>query len=291
MNQNQYCKIIIILTFIAFGLAGSIQPVQVDKKEILTISEKRRSYFQLHKESLTYEINGPKNLQIVCRRAVPEKDEKLWKFGYRIFIDDQTPVTVRHEEEKSKGVRSSQHPGHGYTQSGKYLLKVPKGAHVVKIEPLQVNSAPVLLRMITKKIQKPDVKSTFVDPEGDDIPFHVIVGKKIICYHELNSENPLVYNFNGPTHVEFINRLIFADWMTGEEPYRIRLWKGDEVLGTYYFSSERSDLSAVKVDKTIVPGKWRSSVVELDNGPHRLKLEMMDKGKRVFIRALATDSE
>ena len=112
-----------IIFLIAIPLfAKPISPIQTDEKEILTINGKRRAYYQLHNNQLEYHINGPRRIKIYSRRAVPKKVEGEKNFSYDIQIDNNTKFTVKDRQSISKGVTSSQHPGHGYSKSGKYLV-------------------------------------------------------------------------------------------------------------------------------------------------------------------------
>ena len=154
MNLNPSYKSKRIIGFIIFSLlseivwCGSIAAKEKDKKEILTINAKRRTYYQLHRNELNFHITGTMGFEVIARRAVPKKISKSKKYGYQIIIDGKEPVTVAHEGRIAKGITSSQHPGHGYTKSGSSIYKLGKGDHHIQILPVQSSSGPVLIRLV-----------------------------------------------------------------------------------------------------------------------------------------------
>ncbi len=286
MSRNLFYKSVFAILLWSVSSSAVIHPVEKDEKEILTIGDKRRTYYQLHRAPLNFEVNGPKRLEILCRRAVPGKEDKTWKFGYRLIVDDQEPVIVRHEGVKSKGVKSSQHPGHAYTRSGKHIIKLPKGSHKVRLEPLKKNSPPMLIRVLSRKMEKSGEVGKLIIPEDGLTPVHVKVGDKSIRYYELSGEEEITVTATGPGRLDILNRLVFEDWMTGEQPYRIRITEDGQVIGTYFFTSQRSEVSTVTEDKTVVPGKWRSCDIKVDEGIHQYKITLLNKGIKVYIRPL-----
>ena len=76
----------------------------------------------------------------------------------------------------------------------------------------------------------------------------------------------------------------FSDMMGQEESYRIKVKEKNKIIGTYYFSTERSsDAQIIKrMDK--VPGKWRTCEIKVPNGKHHYSIEIPDKDKSVLTR-------
>ena len=72
--------------------------------------------------------------------------------------------------------------------------------------------------------------------------------------------------------------------MGQEESYRLRVREGDKVIGTYYFSTERSSASLIEGRPLKVPGKWRSCEINVPSGKHRYDFEVLGKEKSVLIR-------
>ncbi|MFQ6609901.1 MAG: hypothetical protein ACE5D7_03770 [Fidelibacterota bacterium] len=286
MNLIRFYRFFLIFLSISILCPKAIDPVEKDLKEILNIGEKRREYFQLHKNDLTYEIEGPLTLEIYSRRAVPLKEIKDWRFGYQILLDDQPSVATEYFKKNSSGVTSSQHPGHGYTKSGRHIVKIPSGSHVIRLTPEKDSSPPLLIRIIVKKKSRSGEESELLDPQGENVTRYIQINEKTFKYIELTPGSDIIYSINKKGELNLISRLSFDDRMTGEEPYRLRIWEDDQVIGTYYFSTERSAESTVRDDKKSVPGKWRSCLVNTKSGSVNYRIELLDKDRKVYVRGI-----
>lgn len=290
MNRNpfyRYLPIFLVGVFALQSLAEGkvITPLEKDEKEILTISRKRRSYYQLHGNSLTYEIKGPKRIKIIARRAVPKREEEEKLFGYQLQLDSLSVVTIEHTESKSKGVTSSQHPGHGYTKAGHYFVTIPDGFHVLRIDPINKRSKPVLIRVIDKKSEIQQKSGTFIQPDSTEV-YHLLLNEKRVRYSPLSSEKPITIHTNDINQLRIYSRLAFQNWMNGVDTYRLRILKGQDIVGTYFFSAERSEVSEIEEDKTVIPAKWRSCEIEVREENIPLTIELLDEGKTVYIRCV-----
>ena len=279
----------VIITLLAIllssGIAKTVTPEQKDKKEILIIGEKRRTYYQLHRDELVYNIKGPLRLRVIARRAVPRRDNKLQPFGYSMILDKEDELTVKHEQKRSKGVTSPQHPGHGYTHSGKYYLNIPSGLHTLVLRPLTKRSSPVLIRLLTDRFEK-KVEGRLLIPDDETTLKHLQVEEKKYRYYQLIPGNKIAVSIEEAKEIVVLSRLAFEDGMPSEENYRLRIRKDEKLLGTYFFTSEKSDVSTIVEDKDIVPGKRRTAEVEVDGSASTVTVELLDKGKRVYIRCV-----
>jgi len=279
----------VIITLLAIllssGIAKTVTPEQKDKKEILIIGEKRRTYYQLHRDELVYNIKGPLRLRVIARRAVPRRDNKLQPFGYSMILDKEDELTVKHEQKRSKGVTSPQHPGHGYTQSGKYYLNIPSGLHTLVLRPLTKRSSPVLIRLLTDRFEK-KVEGRLLIPDDETTLKHLQVEEKKYRYYQLIPGNKIAVSIEEAKEIVVLSRLAFEDGMPSEENYRLRIRKDEKLLGTYFFTSEKSDVSTIVEDKDIVPGKRRTAEVEVDGSASTVTVELLDKGKQVYIRCV-----
>lgn len=285
MNPNQSCKFWLIFSVFlcSTALSGVISPLESEKREILTINEKRRTYYQLHNEPLNYQIKGPRELTLYARKAVPKHNKKLHGFGYQIGLDDGEPVLVSHEKALYSAVKSGAHPGHSYTSSGKYIIKIPAGHHTLTLAPLKPRSGPVLIRIIAS--DPPDKENgIFLAPSHGEDPVHLRIAGKKIRYFELLGNQPLNFYLDGPVVMEVRSRLAFLDWMGPEEPYRIRVKLDGVPEGTFFFTADKSDATDVMEDKTIVPGKWRSCDIRIPQGAHNVTLELLNRDKKVYVR-------
>lgn len=287
LHYRKPLAVILILLPILFstGMSKTVSPEQKDKKEILVIGEKRRTYYQLHQDELVYNIKGPKRLRIIARRAVPRRDNKMRSFGYSMILDEEDELIVEHEQKRSKGVKSSQHPGHGYTHSGKYYLNIPSGQHTLILRPLTKRSAPVLIRLLADRFEKRE-KGHLLIPDDETTKKHLQVVDKKYRYYELVPGEKMKLGVKDANEVLILNRLAFENGMPAEENYRLRIWRDDKLLGTYFILSEKSDVSIIVEDKDIIPGKRRTCEVEVDGSEHTVTVELLDKGKRVYLRCI-----
>ncbi|MFQ6607754.1 MAG: hypothetical protein ACE5EE_04355 [Fidelibacterota bacterium] len=293
MIRMLHCSTFCSATLIFFllhsgGLAKVLAPEQKDKKEILIIEGKRRTYYQLHKDELVYNLEGPLRLEIITRRAVPRRDNRLRSFGYSLVLDEKDELQVIHKQKRSKGVTSPQHPGHGYTRSEKYYLNIPKGHHTLVLRPLAKRNSPVLVRLLTKRFEKSEGGHLLV-PEDREIQQHLQVERKKYRYYELIPEKKITIDTYHVSKVLILSRLVFADGMSAEENYRLRIWRDGKLLGTYFFMTEKSEVSTILEDKTVVPGKRRTCEIAISEGGQKLTVELLDKGKRAYIRCVGYD--
>jgi len=286
LNRNRFYSTILILLSAAILNGRAISPIETGQKEVLNIADKRRTYFQLQDAPLHYKLHGSLKLEIVARKAVPRKITGDNDFGFYLIIDQQDSLKLSFNKKKSKGISSPRHPGHAYTFSGTYLFSIPKGDHEVTLAPLERKNSPVLVRMLVKNKPKTNDGSTFVSPVTSDVPDHIIVQNKKIRYYKLIGDNSQILELEGPGTLEIISRLAFEDWMTEEEPYRLRIFRDENEIGTYFFSTEKSEQSTIEEEKTMVPGKWRSIDLGLLEGRHRYSVQLLNPGKTVFLRCL-----
>ena len=281
-------KIIILLLigFISTSFGETVAPSEKDKKEILTINGKRRTYYQLYRGELNYLVNGPRRIEIVARRAVPKKDKKEKEFGFIIRIDGQDSIEVVHQKNISNGVTSSQHQGHGYTKSGSYFFNLLGGTHDVKISPASNRSRPVLIRLLSNRFEKSEETGKYIEPAKEQEVSHLKGGNGEYRYLKLMSGKKMEFDFNPFEKVVVLSRNAFENWMPNEESYRIRVSRDSKIEGTYYFRTERSEVSTIKEDKEIVPGKRRT--FEIDNIRKDVPyfIELVDKGRTVYVRLI-----
>jgi hypothetical protein len=202
-----------------------------------------------------------------------------------MILDEEEELTVKHEQKRSKGVTSPQHPGHGYTHSGKYYLNIPSGLHTLVIRPLTKRSSPVLIRLLTERFEK-KVEGRLLIPDDEITLKHLQVEEKKYRYYQLIPGNKIAVSIEEAKEIVVLSRLAFEDGMPSEENYRLRIRKDKKLLGTYFFTSEKSDVSTIVEDKDIVPGKRRTAEVEVNGTARTLTVELLDKGKRVYIRCV-----
>ena len=288
MNQIVYYNRIILSIFISiFCLldAKLLKPSENGKeKEILIINGKRRLYYPVKSDTLVYNIEGPARIEFISRYPVIKNKKESYAFKYDIIINDAETVHVNHRYKVQPAIKSVQHPKHSYTYSGNYFINLDKGSHTVKLIQKQKQKYPVLLRLIKKEFESVGKNKKILKPMIHKTSINIISEGKSINYFECRDGLPLQIEANGEKTLRILTRLEFSDSMGQEESYRFRVSEGKKIIGTYYFSTERSSASQIedKLDK--VPGKWRSCDISIPKGKHRYNVEVLDKGKSVLTR-------
>ena len=287
MSQIVYSRIFIYILFFA-GLpleAKLLKPSQDgEKKEILVINGKRRLYYPVEKNGIQYSVEGPTRLEFISRYPVIKKKERSHSFSYRIIIDDKDTISVKHRYKVQKSIKSVQHPRHKYTYSGNYFINLSPGSHKVVILGEKKLDYPVLLRVLAKEFGSVTKNKKILQPMVHQNALDLKIGDELISYFECTSRYPLKVEANGKKTLRIMSRLQFSDMMGQEESYRIKVKEKNKIIGTYYFSTERSsDAQIIKrMDK--VPGKWRTCEIKVPNGKYHYSIETPDKDKSVLTR-------
>ena len=287
MSQIAYYRtLVLFLTFSFLPLeAKLIKPSKSgDEKEILIINDKRRLYYPLKRESIHYAIEGPSRIEFISRYPVIKKKKKSHSFQYSIVLDGKDTVTVKHRYKVQRSIRSVQHPKHSYTYSGNYFINLDKGSHTIELLPDENQKYPVLIRLITKEFESLGKSKKILMPMVHKSAVQLETDGKIINYFECSPELPLQIEAKGKKTMRIMTRLQFSEKMGQEEAYRLRVSEGNKIIGTYYFSTERSSASQIKGRMDKVPGKWRSCEFNVPKGKHRYDLEVLDRDKVVLTR-------
>lgn len=290
MNLRATPKIILFILCLSSVLwADLLKPANGSKqKEVLTIAEKRRVYYKLEKEKLTYEINGPVRLKIYSRSVYSRKSSESQPYGFQVQINGDKPININHKQRLTSSVKSSMHPNHYYSRSAVDYVNVPPGKHKVHLL-VDKKTKPVLVRVLDIDL-KPEGSKKRLSPLEQASPVSVKANGKSIKYYELSADNPLYVQLEGPTNFELVTRLAFQPWMGREQDYRLQIWRDGKLAGTFYFSGERSEVSSVVGRDDIVPGKWRSCYVPVPKGEHKLKIKIMENDRSVYVRMNRIDA-
>ena len=287
MSRIVYYNKLIIITFFSVSLqleARLLKPSKNgEEKEVLIINDKRRLYFPIRDGGLEYSVKGPSRIEFISRYPVLKGKKKSHAFKYKILLDGDT-ISVNHRYKVQRTIKSVQHPKHNYTYSGNYFINLEDGAHTIKLIPFDEQKYPVLMRLITKEFESPSKNKIFLKPMIHKSAVQLITGYKKIDYFECNPGIPLQIEAKGKKVMRAVTRLQFSDKMGQEESYRLRVREGDKVIGTYYFSTERSSASQIEDRPDKVPGKWRSCEFHVPKGKHRYDFEVLGKEKSVLIR-------
>ena len=289
MNRIQFYKIIsVILLYVGgseFIPAELLRPnIGGEEKEILVINSKRRLYYTVEEKGLTYTVFGPRRLELISRLPVKNKRKKSHPFTYIIILDESDSVVVQHKYFPDKRIRSVQHPNHYVTYSGNYFINLSAGKHSIRVIPGMDQKIPVLIRVIGKEFSSDSDTKINLVPTAHQSAQHLITGSREIEYYELNSRIPLQVTANGPGLLKITSRLEFETWMGSEEVYRLKVTKGKKVIGTYYFTSERSTDATIKELPDRVPAKWRTCEIEVPKGQQTYNISLLEKDRTVLLR-------
>jgi hypothetical protein len=276
-------KLILLTLILSSTFAGVIKPQDAKKqRDILIVSGNRSSYYTLDGQSLVYKVKGPQRIKIYSRAVLSSKKGKSKSFGFEVQLNGNQPLQVNHQQKYSKGVKSPQHPNHYFSKSALDYISVPAGVNEVTIRPKK-RGERIVVRVLEDN-NAPRGKKKRVDALSEEEPIKLISNDKRLSYYSLTKDHALFVTMEGPVNLEITSRLGFGPQMGREEDYRIQVLDNGKVVGTYYFSTDRSEVTTVDGQNGVVPGAWRSCDVKLGKGMHEIKLRLMDKDRQVFIK-------
>jgi len=288
MNRTVYFKSSLFLFIFLFAVpvgAKLLKPVKNgEEKEILIVNSKRRLYYPIKEEGLTYSVHGPARIEFISRYPVLRKKKDSHNFRYFIVLDEKDTIKVNHRYKVQKSIKSVQHPKHFYTYSGNYFINLSKGKHTIQLLEGKDLKYPVLARVITKEFESPGKKQTVLTPMVHKNNVNLRLNDKDLRYYDCSAEIPLQVEAQGSKTLRILSRLEFTQSMGQEASYRLRVKEGKKVIGTYYFSTERSSATQIVNRPEKVPGKWRSCEISVPVGKHTYSVEVSDKDKVVLTR-------
>ena len=288
MSRTVYYKTILVISLFANDailLAKLLRPSKnKDQKEILVINSKRRVYYPIKQEGITYQVNGPARTEFISRYPVLRKKKNSHSFNYVIVLNGSDTIEVNHRYKVQGSIRSVQHPKHRYTYSGNYFINLPKGSHTIEVLKGDNLKYPVLLRLLSKEFETPKKNQKTITPMVHKRTVDIELGDKQLQYFECSKNIPLQVKATGPKTLRIISRLMFSEEMGSQESYRIHVKSGQKVVGTYFFNTERSGSSKVRSKPDIVPGKWRSCELKVPKGENSYSIEVFDEGKAILTR-------
>ncbi|MCF7825696.1 MAG: hypothetical protein K9M55_03420 [Candidatus Marinimicrobia bacterium] len=278
-----FMKIFISLLIFGNVMAGVIKPENGKNfRDILIVSGNRSSYYALDDESLIYKVKGPQRLKIYSRAVLTSKKSESQAFEFEIQLNGNQPIQVNHQQKYSRGVKSPQHPNHYFSKSATDYITIPAGVNQVTLRPKKRGQAMVV--RVLEESQGPRGKKKRVEALSEEAPIKLIYQDKRLSYYAMTKDHPLFVTMEGPVNLEIISRLGFSPQMGREQDYRIQILDNGKLVGTYYFSTDRSEATTVEGQKDVVPGSWRSCDIKLGKGMHEIKLKFMDDNRQVFIK-------
>ena len=224
-------------------------------------------------------------LEFISRYPVlKKKQNKSIPYSYKIVLDQKDTVTVNHRYKIQKTIKSIQHPKHKYTYSGNYFINLEKGKHTLKLLENKNQKYPVLIRLISKEFESLGKNKRIIKPTIAKNEIKLKSNNKELTYYECSSKIPIEIKVKKNKTLRILSRLEFSESMGSEESYRIRIKENNKVVGTYYFSTERSPSTTIKAHLDKVPGKWRSCEIPPTEKEQTYFIEIADRDKVVFTR-------
>lgn len=279
--------LLLALGLLTPGEAKLLKPSQNgEEKEILIVNGKRRLYYLIRPEGLTYEVRGPVRLEFITRYPVVSPKKKRQAFAYSIVLDTTDTIQVHHRYKVQKAIRSVQHPDHFYTYSGNYFINLPAGNHRVQVAIKDEQAYPVLIRLLAKEFPKKRSSKRTLQPLIYQTAVTLKIGEDEVAYFPANKTLPLQVTTRDKRTLHIISRLAFEEWMGSEETYRLRVRAGKKVVGTYFFSTERSTEATIVEQPDRVPGKWRTCDIPVTGKETIFTVEVLDQDRTVLLRFL-----
>jgi len=282
-NKMAYIKILLALLIFGSVSAGVIKPQDAkNQRDILIVSGNRSSYYTLDGQSLVYKVKGPQRIKIYSRAVLNSKQGESKSYGFEIQLNGNLPLQVNHQQKYSRGVKSPQHPNHFFSKPGVDYISIPAGVNELTIRPKK-RGERIVVRVLEDR-NAPKGKKKRVDALSEESPIKLTSNGKHLSYYSMSKDHPLFVTMKGPVNLEITSRLGFGPQMGREEDYRIQVLDNGKLVGTYYFSTDRSEVTTVDGQNGVVPGSWRSCDVKLGKDMHEIKLRLMDENRQVFIK-------
>jgi len=284
MSQNRFYSILFLSVFCGLGFGKSVDPVELENREILVVGENRQEYFSLYPSSLHYTVYGPDTVKLIARRAIPSRDHKIHTFGYTLVLDKTDTIRTKFKKRIYSKISSIEHKRHGYSSAGIYLLPIPEGKHEIEIMPETKYSRKVLMRVIIHPSFRDKGRGKFVLPDSETPLFYIHFGQKKVRYLQLDYWNQMKFSISNTKRIKAICRLKYFEDMSKSQNYRLRLTKDDTVLTTYFIQTEPSSEKLYLDELPLDIGVSNSIDIELEPGNYIL--ELLDENRSVYLRVM-----
>ena len=277
------------------------KPKGNEDKIKLTIKGKERTYYELDNDGLQYKGVGKQfeegdsiRIGIYSRTIKAPTGKKNRNYGFTLQIGDGKPRKLKYKKQGST-VFSEERPGWNYTKSGVWYVYLPvrEKGYKIKVEPMKGNPV-VYVRVTSHLLEKTGKYSGILKTVNRQDRWRIVTKKEpnasedivTTYWYPLKGDNQQQFEITGPASVRILTRVQFDEENT-KENYHIRIREDGFDLGTFYFSSEKSDASYVAKARTPV-GKWRSTLLNIPVGKHFYTFTIPnikdDRTKTIFIR-------
>ena len=295
MNLIQYNSMILrIFCLLSIIVAKEVKPIDSQPAETLKIYSKDRDYYNLFGENLVYNIEGPCVLHIYSRLAFPEltKKPKPYQFSVKLTSEEFTDtLIIDNHFREDPNVSSLEHPKYSYTSSGKDVINVPKGKHIIELSTTD-NKSKVLVRVISRpfksnrKIDNPilnmknDIDKMILKKNNDEnIQYFSLVAEDM--------KNKLFFDIEGPQVIKILSRTSVLN-SDKRQYYQFKVRQDGKLIATYHMFAQKSNYW-----RLLLPDKKtgdavsvsRTSYINVPKGSHDYEIELVSpKQKNIFFR-------
>ncbi|MBU1937322.1 hypothetical protein KKG05_07975 [bacterium] len=264
-----------------------ITPQKFDRKVTLLISEKNRTYFELHKDSeIELHLSGPTELKVISRVQIPSSKTEQ-RYSYMLRRDDGEWIKYSQRDDVATHVQLKQNDSQKISNSKTRVFEIPAGSHTYVFRLPDNSSRREFLRFHLRKgdIGAP-VKTVAITPQSASESVELIVGEEITTYYRLRNENPVNLTLIGPASLKILTRLEYSSIMRGQQNYRLQVFEDDSIKSTYSLNSQKSDVCKYKEPSSLVPSKAEKIQLEIPAGEHAYRFVLPENHRTVLIKFL-----
>ena len=296
MKLNQYYKKIILFFSIVMLFGKTHFPIDIEEDVILVINKKESIYHELDKDGLKYVHIGSENniddsikIVIYSRVVIPLESKKDKKFGFLVYLDDQPPFELRYKKRNSN-TKNKQRPGWTYSKPGIWHIYLPtkEDGYELTIQPLN-KKKNTFIRVTSNTIKRKGKYSRIIKTINEEKKVKIETikkndGKEKITTSWYSLESEKQFQIKGPTKLRVFSRALMHNHF--DTDYYIYIKEDGFDLGTFYFTTEKSDKSFVYNSKDSV-SKWRSIWLSVPEGNHHYSFispDFIENNNEVLIR-------
>lgn len=296
--KKSYCFLLgfLVLTSVIQSQTTSktryLKPTNNQERVLIKVADKNRSYYFLSNDRPSVITTaGPGKLKIITRPVYNRGQQETARYELtyvqnggtpaKLTVSDGKPSTKETFEDSQKGI-----PG----QPREFEIELGRGNHT--IEFLVSNSKfPVCARYIFTPTRGKHQEWISYSPLRPSEPVELISRESSVLYYRFSKEKPVRVELTGPTEIRILTRAENHYKMRGKINYRIQVKENDMVLNTYQLSSERSDVTSYKDDRTLVPGKACEFVIMVPKGKHLYEVLVLEDDQSTVLCRLLIPKE
>lgn len=250
----------------------------------LNIAGQERSYWELQLEKpLTIEVEGPVELKVYTRSALPKKQSDVL-YGFVSVIDDGKRYFIGRGSSYEKGISNPKKSSQRIAESRSVILDVPAGTHKYEFTLPEQAQAPVYAR--------------FLIPDGKDVnPSYIAylprkylqevqleIKERQYIYYRADSENAVELEVIGPTRIRGLARLEFDHSIRGDKHFRIQVRENKKVISTNPMIAKVSGTATYTVTTDKVTARGENFYIDVPEGKHVYEVLTPDPGISILFR-------